>query len=42
MQRIEGLRVAEEIARDDPNAMIRRLYLDVIEENLFPLRVVLL
>lgn len=35
MQRIEGLRaLAEEIAREEPNAVVRRLYLDVIEENL--------
>ncbi|HJT59809.1 MAG TPA: AAA family ATPase [Ktedonobacteraceae bacterium] len=41
MQRIEGLRtLAEEIARDEPNVVVRRLYLDVIEENLFLLQLI--
>ena len=41
MQKIEGLRVlAEEIARDEPNVVVRRLYLEVIEENLFLLQLV--
>lgn len=40
-QRIEGLRaLAEEIARDEPNAVIRRFYIDVIEENLFLLQLI--
>jgi hypothetical protein len=40
-QRIEGLRaLAEEIARDELNAVVRRLYLDVIEENLFLLQLI--
>ena len=40
-QRIEGLRaLAEEIARNEPNAVIRRFYMDVIEENLFLLQLI--
>jgi len=40
-QKIEGLRaLAEEIARGEPNAVVRRLYLDVIEENLFLLQLI--
>lgn len=41
VQRIEGLRtLAEEIAHDEPNAVVRRLYLDVIEENRFLLQLI--
>jgi hypothetical protein len=40
-QRIEGLRaLAEEIIRVEPNAVIRRFYVDVIEENLFLLQLI--
>ncbi len=40
-QRIEGLRtLAEEIARDEPNAVVQHLYLDVIEENLSLLQLI--
>ena len=40
-QKREGLRaLAEEIARDEPNAVVRRLYLDVIEENFFLLQLI--
>lgn len=41
VQRIEGLRaLAEEIARDEPNAVVRRLYVEVIEENLSLLQLI--
>ncbi len=41
VQKIEGLRaLAEEVARDEPNAVVRRLYLEVIEENLFLLQLI--
>ena len=41
VRRIEGLRaLAEEIARDEPNAVVRRLYVEVIEENLFLLQLI--
>ncbi len=40
-QKIEGLRaLAEEIVRDEPNAVIRRFYVEVIEENLFLLQMI--
>ena len=40
-QRIEGLQsLSEEITSDEPNAVIRRFYGEVIEENLYLLQLI--